>query len=33
MVEQFRQAAGQEETLNVMSQHLSGFTRLGDHPG
>ncbi|MEX2624088.1 MAG: hypothetical protein WD651_10205 [Acidimicrobiia bacterium] len=33
MIDQFRQAAGQEETLNVMSQHLSGFTRLGDHPG
>ena len=30
MVEQFRRAAGQEETLNVLSQPLSGFTRLGD---
>lgn len=29
MVNQFRQAAGQEETLNVLSQPLSGFTRLG----
>ncbi|HUE97315.1 MAG TPA: hypothetical protein VMN39_11690 [Longimicrobiaceae bacterium] len=30
MVEQFRQNAGQKETLSVMSQPLSGFTRLGD---
>ncbi|MGH8925401.1 MAG: hypothetical protein ACRDWA_12300 [Acidimicrobiia bacterium] len=30
MVEQFRQDAGQKETLSVLSQHVSGFTRLGD---
>jgi hypothetical protein len=30
MVEQFRQEAGQEKTLNVLSQPLAGFTRLGD---
>ncbi len=30
MVEQLRQEAGQEETLSVVSQPLSGFTRLGD---
>lgn len=29
MVDQFRQAAGQEETLHVLAQPVSGFTRLG----
>lgn len=29
MVEQFRQEAGQKETLTVLSQPISGFTRLG----
>lgn len=28
MVEQFRQDAGQKETLSVLSQPLAGFTRL-----
>lgn len=28
MVEQFRQDAGQKETLSVLPQHISGFTRL-----
>lgn len=30
MVESIREEAGQEQTLNVMSNPLSGFTRLGD---
>lgn len=30
MVEQFRQDAGQKETLSVLPQHISGFTRLGN---
>ena len=30
MVEQFRQNAGQKETLSVLPQHISGFTRLGN---
>jgi hypothetical protein len=30
MVDQFRQEAGQKETLSVLSQPLAGFTRLGD---
>lgn len=30
MIEGFRVAAGQKQTLSVMPQHLSGFTRLGD---
>ena len=30
MVEGFSEAAGQKQTLSVMPQHLSGFTRLGD---
>jgi hypothetical protein len=30
MVSQFRQEAGQKETLSVLSQPLAGFTRLGD---
>lgn len=30
MVEGFRQEAGQKETLRVMSQPVSGFTRLGN---
>ncbi len=29
MVEQFRQDAGQKETLRVLAQPLAGFTRLG----
>lgn len=29
MVEQFRQEAGQKETLTVLPQPISGFTRLG----
>lgn len=30
MVEHFRQEAGQKETLSVLPQPISGFTRLGD---
>jgi hypothetical protein len=30
MVDQFRRAAGQQETLNVLAEPLAGFTRLGD---
>ena len=30
MVEQFRQAAGQKNTLSSLPKYLSGFTRLGD---
>lgn len=30
MIEQTRQAAGQKETLHVLSQPLAGFTRLED---
>lgn len=29
MIEGFRQEAGQEDTLNLLAQPLSGFTRLG----
>lgn len=29
MIEGFRTEAGQEDTLNVLAQPLSGFTRLG----
>lgn len=30
MIEGFRVAAGQKQTLSVLPQYLSGFTRLGD---